>query len=542
MSKVVFIADFFVEQILGGGELNNEELISLLASTGYHVEKINSFQVNTHFLEKHGNCFYIVSNFVNLHYDCREWLIEKGSYLIYEHDHKYLRFRNPAKYRDFKAPFHDIRNYFFYKNAKAILCQSKFHKDIVYKNLELDNITSVGGNLWTMSTLNKLKQFSKKEKQPRCSIMDSPISHKNTDKSVNFCRKNNLEYELVKDENYVKFLDKLSNNQKLVFFPGTPETLSRVVCEARMMGMSVIANELIGACHEDWFNLKGEELVDYMINKREEIVKVVAGVIDQERSVTKTPVISILTTFYEGEKFLEGFLKNIVEQSIFDKCELVLIDTASPGKEAEIVKKFTRKHKNIKYIRFEERYSPSKGTTHALRFSSGKYLNFACIDDIKSTDSLEKLLEAIEENPHVDLVYGDVYQTDKPNETFEKNSSGNIRFPHSCYNFSKEDMVKCLPGPMPLWKRTLHEKNGFFIDNEEHGAAANDWEMWLRCVNTGSKFKKIDKVVGLYLTGGRSQQENNLAQRQKEAQIFFKYSHLFGYNFNRYEAYFKQFI
>ena len=37
--KVIFIADFFADQIAGGGELNNEELIDLLREKKYNVEK-----------------------------------------------------------------------------------------------------------------------------------------------------------------------------------------------------------------------------------------------------------------------------------------------------------------------------------------------------------------------------------------------------------------------------------------------------------------------------------------------------------------------
>ena len=56
------------------------------------------------------------------------------------------------------------------------------------------------------------------------------------------------------------------------------------------------------------------------------------------RGITQI-VKKILTElfFYHGEKFLDGLLKDITQQSIFDKCELIFVDTASPGKEREII-------------------------------------------------------------------------------------------------------------------------------------------------------------------------------------------------------------
>ena len=53
--KIVFVADFFADQVLGGGELNNEELIRLLSSEGHSVEKINSHVISSEFIEQRRN-------------------------------------------------------------------------------------------------------------------------------------------------------------------------------------------------------------------------------------------------------------------------------------------------------------------------------------------------------------------------------------------------------------------------------------------------------------------------------------------------------
>ena len=40
MNNVVYISDFFVEHIRGGGELNDYELINILKSRKYLIQKI----------------------------------------------------------------------------------------------------------------------------------------------------------------------------------------------------------------------------------------------------------------------------------------------------------------------------------------------------------------------------------------------------------------------------------------------------------------------------------------------------------------------
>ena len=277
MNNIVFIADFFSNEIPGGGELNNEELIHILNSLKYRVEKMNSHLANENYIKKRSNSWFIIANFINLSEQVKTLLYDK-KYIIYEHDHKYLKNRNPALYKNYQAPVSEIINFEFYKSATAVVCQSKFHEEIVKKNLKLNNITNVGGNLWHPGILDFLEKIAKKEKKNIHSIMDSSISHKNTSDAIDYCKFNNFEYELIPALEYQHFLERLGANRSLIFLPKTPETLSRIAVEARMMGMSVITNKNLGAAKEEWFSLKGLDLINVMRNKRIQIPKKILNV------------------------------------------------------------------------------------------------------------------------------------------------------------------------------------------------------------------------------------------------------------------------
>lgn len=536
--RIIFISDFFSAHVLGGAEINDDELISMLGSTDFNTIKKQSHLITLDFIKKNKNSFFIISNFTNLSYKCKKYL-RNLNYIIYEHDHKYLRTRNPLNYKDFKATDKDILNYHFYKNAKAILCQSSFHKGIIEKNLGFNNIISLGGNLWSLSSLEKMREISLKDKKNCHSILLSPNDHKNTKETIRYCNTKGLLFELISDNNYFNFLEKIGSNKKLVFFPKTPETLSRIVVEARMMGCSVILNNNIGASKEDWFHLKGNDLIDYMIQKRTDIFETVLKLIGQEYKIIERPAVSILTTFHKGEEFLNNFMDNITNQSFFNSCELLIADAASPDGEREIINSYIKSNDNIKYIRIEEKLLPSPCFNMLMKEASGDYLTFAFIDDVKSIDCIKNLYEEIILNKDASLVYGDVLETSVPNQKFEKADLDGRLMEHSTFQFSKENMIKCLPGPMPLWDTQIHEECGFL--DLENCNFADDWDMWLRAVDHGFKFKKINKIVGLYLLGGRSQQEN-IDQRTEEANIFFKYSHIFGSNYNKFAPYFNQFL
>ena len=147
--KLVFIADVFAHQLIGGGELNNKEFIDICIANNQDVTMINSHLVTLEDLKSNKNSNFVVGNFINLSESWRKYIIENTKYIIYEHDHKYLRNRNPALYKDFKAPKKEIVNFDFYKNAMAVLCQSLFHKNIVVSNLNIENVVSLGGNIWS---------------------------------------------------------------------------------------------------------------------------------------------------------------------------------------------------------------------------------------------------------------------------------------------------------------------------------------------------------------------------------------------------------
>ena len=274
----IFSADIFLSKnFIGGGEANNEELIMLLKERGHSVHKLVSTLLTPNIINNNSNINYIIANFIGLSEESKLALQNK-KYIIYEHDHKYLKSRNPTDYPDYKAPDNQIINKDFYKNALAVCCQSSFHADIVKKNLDIDNIVNLSGNLWSMDTFEKIQSILEMPKKEKYSILDSPIWHKNTKETEDYCKYKNWDYELVSSKDYFTFLSKLGANKKFVFLPKTPETLSRVVVEAKMMNMVVVTNKNVGATKEDWFSLSGKDLIDLMKLKRQEIPKLIEGV------------------------------------------------------------------------------------------------------------------------------------------------------------------------------------------------------------------------------------------------------------------------
>jgi len=273
--EIIYIADYLSSVNPGGAELNDRVLIKSLYDMGHRINAAQSRGFFGSIIEecRQKNAFLIISNFWEMPPESIEQVQASFDYVIYEHDHKYIKGRNPIKYKNFKAPDSDIINKDFYLCAKKIFCQSSFHESIVRKNLgEKIKTYNISGNLWSNENYDYMKKMSLKKKSKRYSILKSSIGHKNTYGAIQYCEKRGIEYDLIESSDYLSFLDQISNNETLLFLPHSPETLSRIVVESRMMGMKVITNKLVGAQYEKWFSSKGNELIDIMSEKNKEVL------------------------------------------------------------------------------------------------------------------------------------------------------------------------------------------------------------------------------------------------------------------------------
>ena len=68
---------------------------------------------------------------------------------------------------------------------------------------------------------------------------------------------------------------------------------------------------------------------------------------------------------------------------------------------------------------------------------------------------------------------------------------------------------------MPMWRRTLHDRFGYF--NEEY-KTASDADFWLKAAKEGVQMKKIDDTVGIYYQNpkGRSSDPATLKKMIEE--------------------------
>ncbi len=199
-------------------------------------------------------------------------------------------------------------------------------------------------------------------------------------------------------------------------------------------------------------------------------------------------LVSVITTVYEGGRFIEAFMENVCTQTIFrDWCELIVVDAASPEGEGEVIRRWMDDFPNIRYIRTPERIGIYEAWNLGVGEARGEFLTNANVDDMRRNDSFEIQAATLQALPQVDVVYQDVHYAMEPCLSFERVAAFGFRSrvprvtPAVMLAFNP-------PHNAPMWRRRLHDELGLF-DTRYRSAA--DYEFWLRCLEAGKVLHRI---------------------------------------------------
>ena len=340
------------------------------------------------------------------------------------------------------------------------------------------------------------------------------------------------------------------DGKKKAFFSKVPYELKEIQPEVVWNGVLIKESEWayvkpLGAkmamreCYKDHGRFKGQanKLKTYLCDKEKDVFHQMAQIIYggeikkydfKSVKLEQIPKISFITSVFKGEEFIEGFMEDITSQTIFkEKCELVLVNCNSPENEEETILKYQRLYPdNIKYIKLDHDSGIYGAWNLAIKECTGEFISNANLDDRHALDFAEKFGKLLVLDSEIDCVYAENLITTKAHETFNKNSSNGQVYPVE--EFSLEAMLRGNPPHcMPMWRKSMHDKNGMFEDKYK---SAGDWEFWLRCAFSGCKYLKYTtEPLGLYYfnpKGISTNQENNSWKKQEEKEVFFKYKKL----------------
>ncbi|GHV09019.1 hypothetical protein FACS1894160_4250 [Bacteroidia bacterium] len=124
-----------------------------------------------------------------------------------------------------------------------------------------------------------------------------------------------------------------------------------------------------------------------------------------------TPVISIITPFYNACSFIGATIESVLNQTFTD-FEFLLLDDGSPDNSVSVVQGY--KDERIQLIRSNHDFI--KTSNKGLRLARGKYIARLDADDIMLSSRLQEQYDFMEQHPDIDAcgcwfqTFGDQHQ------------------------------------------------------------------------------------------------------------------------------------
>lgn len=228
-----------------------------------------------------------------------------------------------------------------------------------------------------------------------------------------------------------------------------------------------------------------------------------------------TPDVSVITPFYNSEKFLKESILSVVNQT-FANWELLLIDDASTDQSQSIAKSFTDSDPRIKLITQSENFGAGIARNTGVENALGKYIAFLDADDSWLPQKLEKQLAFMQKNS-LNLCFSSYLLMDEAG-----NKTGKMieALPKLTYQkLLKANYIGNLTGIYNA------EKLGKMYAPKIR--KRQDWALWLKILKTEKEALSIQEPLAIYRVRKNSISQNKWSLLRYNFSVYHK---VLGYN------------
>lgn len=114
------------------------------------------------------------------------------------------------------------------------------------------------------------------------------------------------------------------------------------------------------------------------------------------------PLVSILTTVYNREKYIAACIESVLASS-FQDWEMIIVDDQSKDNSVAIAKAYEAKDSRIKVYVNQTNLGDYPNRNQAASYASGKYIKYLDADDLIYPHGLEVMVKTMEEFPYAAL-------------------------------------------------------------------------------------------------------------------------------------------
>jgi len=221
--------------------------------------------------------------------------------------------------------------------------------------------------------------------------------------------------------------------------------------------------------------MNGAQYVAWLDDNKEDI---------KYKKFSYSPLISVLIPVYNVKaEYLKECIESVLSQS-YENFELCLVDDASTSEDTITLLKSYENNSKVK-IKFRKKNGNiSRATNDALEMAKGEFVALVDNDDLLNKDALYKVVEVLNKNKKLDLIYSDEDKIE---------SKGNRCYPHFKPDFSPDTLLSLNYICHLVVARTKILKNigGFAVGLE----GAQDYDMLLRFTEKTKQIYHIPEVL-----------------------------------------------
>ncbi|QQS26904.1 glycosyltransferase [bacterium] len=203
---------------------------------------------------------------------------------------------------------------------------------------------------------------------------------------------------------------------------------------------------------------------------------------------SKTPLVSVVMSVYNGEKYLREAIDSILNQTFTD-FEFIIINDGSTDNTLKIIKSY--KDPRIVLISRENK-GQALARNAGIALARGKYIAMMDADDISLPERFEKQVDYLEGHHDIGAVSSFVQNVDssgKPIGAWEDDV--NVKTPEQIRNtIAYKNCFSHAP--------TIFRAKNIKHYQYRNIKAAEDYELWLRMISDGIKLAKIPEFLYLY--------------------------------------------
>src|ERR1700735_3044964 len=220
------------------------------------------------------------------------------------------------------------------------------------------------------------------------------------------------------------------------------------------------------------------------------------------------PLISIVTPSLNQASFIGEALQSVERQS-YANWEHHVMDGMSTDGTVDLLRAMTSKKEQQKLFWVSERDSgQSDALNKGFRRVRGDIIGWLNSDDRYRVGCFEHIVKAFEENPSVDIVYGDYLIVDESGNPFQIRRELALHKSILLYH-----RVLYIPTTATFFRRRIFDENNWLEANLQY---AMDLEFFIRLSARGYRFKHIPQLLADFRIQANSKTCSSSDMQQRE--------------------------